>query len=104
MPAALWRQSQISLTTAEWQARFDLRLGDFIDDKPVAGCPYSLQSNEWFAGRLALPSIFLTALSRHVLFLTSNLIAAHVDRDEIVRIISTRQTMPREQKQYEEKS
>ena len=55
MPAALWRQSQISLTTAEWQARFDLRLGDFIDDKPVAGCPYSLQSNEWFAGRLALP-------------------------------------------------
>jgi len=38
MPAAPWRQSQISLATVGWQARFDLRLGDFIEDKRVAGC------------------------------------------------------------------
>jgi len=36
MPAAPWRQFQISLATVGWQARFDLRLGDFIEDKPVA--------------------------------------------------------------------
>jgi len=38
MPAAPWRQSQISPATVGWQARFDLRFGDFIEDKRVAGC------------------------------------------------------------------
>jgi len=37
MPAAPWRQSQISPATVGWQARFDLRFGDFIEDKRVAG-------------------------------------------------------------------
>jgi hypothetical protein len=36
MPAARWRQSQIPLTTVGWQARFDSRLGDLIEDKLVA--------------------------------------------------------------------
>jgi len=37
MPAAPWRQFQISLATVGWQARFDSHLGDFIEDKPVGG-------------------------------------------------------------------
>jgi hypothetical protein len=38
MPAAPWRQFQISLATIGWQARFDSRLSDFIEDKPAGGC------------------------------------------------------------------
>jgi hypothetical protein len=44
MPAAPWRQSQISPATVGWQARFDPRLGDFIEDKPVAGCAIRCES------------------------------------------------------------
>jgi hypothetical protein len=37
MPAARWRQSQISLVAIGRQAMFDSRLVDFIDDKLVGG-------------------------------------------------------------------
>jgi hypothetical protein len=36
IPAAPWRQSQISLGRVGWEVTFDSQLGDFIDSKPVA--------------------------------------------------------------------
>jgi hypothetical protein len=62
MPAAPWRQSQISPATVGWQARFDLRFGDFIEDKRVAGC--AIRCEETSGLPADLPSRCIEAANR----------------------------------------